>query len=449
MEKLQKVKLTVHDRSKTEEMSLRQVIKAVKGELPQPALEQWASVFFSLSVLTLLLSLAASQAFLAVAGVLYAIHLVRHPERPSFPPIKLPLALFCLTTLISIGWAENPTIGWLAVRKFVLFLILLFAVNLIISERHLRFLYKMLFFESALAAVVAAYQFFEQYRKVYTEHPSQIYMYMIYTRITGFMGHWMNFGGQQMLVLTVLMAYLLLGTREESAMGTAPDPTKRQGRVHWIWWLVLLVVALSVFLNLSRGVWLGCMFATVYIVARWRARWLWAIPLLLVIAYSAAPSLVRQRLQLGLHPSREPALSQRLEMWQAGLNMIRQHPWVGVGPNNIPEVYTLYLPRGKSPQLGYHDHLHDDVLQFAAERGLPCMAAWIWLMLALVWHCARIRRRARRLRWIADAAIAAWIALVVEGAFEYGFGGSPVVMMFLFIIATPFAIVCFEGRSTT
>ena len=127
-------------------------------------------------------------------------------------------------------------------------------------------------------------------------------------------------------------------------------------------------------------------------------------------------------------------------MWQVGLRMIRKHPWVGVGPDNIEQVYTLYLPPGKSPEPGYHSHLHDNFLQFGAERGLPCLAAWIWLMAALGWHTWKIRRRLTQRQWVADAALAAWLALLAEGCFECNFGTSPVLMLYLFLCSTPFVV---------
>jgi len=127
-----------------------------------------------------------------------------------------------------------------------------------------------------------------------------------------------------------------------------------------------------------------------------------------------------------------------LEMWQTGLRMVSKHPWVGVGPDNIPLVYMKYLPPGTTPIFGYHDHLHDDVLQMAAERGLPCLIAWLWLMLAFGWHILRTRRRLFGARWVADAAFAAWLAFVAEGFFEFNFGTTPVLMVFLFLMSTPF-----------
>jgi O-antigen ligase len=125
-------------------------------------------------------------------------------------------------------------------------------------------------------------------------------------------------------------------------------------------------------------------------------------------------------------------------MWRVALRMIRAHPWVGVGPNNIEEVYPLCLPRGESPETLYHGHLHNNFLQFAAERGLPCLATWVWLMAALGWHTWKIRRRLSAQRWIADATLAAWLAFLAEGCFEFNFGSSPVLLAFLFVSSTPF-----------
>src|SRR5579859_4678209 len=126
-------------------------IESARAELPAQSLARWASIFFSLSVLTFLISLAASQAFLVLAAAVYAVHLIHKKSAPDFPAVKMPLALFCLLSILPIFWAENPTVGWFAVRKLILFLIILLAFNLVTSARHLEILYQALFLESALA----------------------------------------------------------------------------------------------------------------------------------------------------------------------------------------------------------------------------------------------------------------------------------------------------------
>jgi O-antigen ligase len=447
--------------------SLRGFIESWWTELPRATAARWAALFFSLHILTLLISVTATQAFLAAATVAYLTHLLRNRPTISFPPLKLPLLLFCLTTLNSILWAEHPAGGWVAVRKLVLFLILLLSVNLVASARHLGALFRGLFLVSALAGLVGTAQFVIQYHSVRHLHHDRVYYYMTLTRIHGFMGHWMNFGGQQMLVFTALLAFLLLpdGVIPSAARNLAllrgGSPRKDQSKIprcarndmvqhgkgKGLYGLVMAVVATSLVLNLTRGVWLGCVVATLYIVARWKPRTLWVIPVLLVVAYLAAPSMIRRRVSLAFHPTDDPALAIRLEMWGAGLRMVREHPWVGVGPENIPQVYTQYLPPGTTPMAGYHDHLHDNLLQLAAERGLPCLVAWLWFMLALGCNILRIRGRLSSERWVADAAFAAWLAFLAEGFFEYNFGTSPVLMVFLFVMSTPFVAEHLESRT--
>ena len=459
-------------------------LKSVRVEPPAPPGAQWGSIFFSLSVLSFLISLAAAQAFLAMAAVFQVVAVFRFRQTAdrkvrsvlrdwtgvSFPPVKLPLGLFCLFTLISVSGAENPAVGWLVVRKLMLFAILLLGVNLVVSAKHLTVLYKGLFVESAVAGLVSVLQFLTLYRRARALHPHQVYLYMSVERVHGFVGHWMNFGGQQMLVFAALLAFLLLaqttrdsgvgiwgswfGRRHSSRAGAVPPvpservpgrgsaPGSSESRTRpesrLFWWLLLAMVTLSLVLNFTRGVWLGCFAATIYLVACWRPRWLWALPILIVVVLLLSPKLIRQRLQSLREPSLDPSVAIRFEMWQVGLRMIRKHPWVGVGPNNIPEVYALYLPPGKAPQVGYRDHLHNNFIQLGAERGLLCLAAWIWFMAALGWHFLKIRRRRTGLGWVVDAAAAGWLAMLIEGCFEFNFGASPVLMLFLFVVTVPF-----------
>lgn len=406
--------------------TLTDLLASARAELPQEISARWASLFFSLAVLCFLLSIAASQAFLAAAGAAYAVHLLRARPAVHFPPLKLPLVLFCLGTVLSVLAAANPGAGWFAVRKLVLFLILLLGANLILTRKHLEFLFRGLFLESALAGIVALGQFGMQYGAVRSLSPEQIYAHLTSQRISGFMGHWMNFGGQQMLVFAALSAFLLF----------FPAPKR-------IWWAAWGTVAASIFFNFTRGVWLGCFAAAIYLVARWKARLLWTLPVVLLVGYLAAPSLVRKRLHLALHPSADPSLAIRFEMWGVALRMMREHPWLGVGPNNIEEVYLLYLPPDQPPIVGYHEHFHNNFFQLGAERGLPVLAAWVWLMTALGWHFVRIRRRlaaARGTIWLVEGVIAGWLAFLVEGCFEFNFGTSPVLMLFLFMATTPFIL---------
>lgn len=418
---------------------------------PQP-LARWAAAAFTLSIWSLVVSIALNQIFLGLAGMLYAAHLLaERPPRIIFPPIKLPLLLYVLATVVSMFFAENPAAGGFEVRKMSLMLLLLFTPSLVVTRNHRRRLLEGLFAAASLAALVGVWQFVRQYRAARSSHALPMYQAMTFTRITGFMGHWMNFGGQQMQVFLLLLAFLLLakanggfaGARS-AALGSERRNTTGDTGEGWqarAGWAALWLMGLSLVLNFTRGVWLGVLAGVAHLISRWRARWLLALPVLFAALFLLSPALLKKRLESFWHPTADPSVAIRYEMWNAGLSMMRRHPLTGVGPNNIYEVYPLYVPRGQALQPGYHEHLHNDVIQLGAERGLPCLAAWLWMMGALGWQFWKRARAGGGSAWVADGAFAVWLAFMLEGCFEFNFGSSPVLMVFLFVAGLPFAML--------
>jgi len=123
-------------------------------------------------------------------------------------------------------------------------------------------------------------------------------------------------------------------------------------------------------------------------------------------------------------------------MVHEGERMIAAHPIVGVGPNMVERLYAEY--RGPDAVNQINPHLHNNPLQIAAERGLPALAVWLWFIVALVrdlWQ----RFSNGLQRFFSAAALATVVALLTAGLFEYNFGDSEVLMLFLTIITLPAA----------
>jgi O-antigen ligase len=125
-------------------------------------------------------------------------------------------------------------------------------------------------------------------------------------------------------------------------------------------------------------------------------------------------------------------------MWKIGADMIKDHPMFGVGPERILSVYEGY--RAKYPEAvnKTNFHLHNVPIQIAAERGLPALAAWLWFLVVAAWELWR-QMRARVSPAVAGAGLAALIAMVAAGMFEYNFGDSEFLMLFLGLITLPYA----------
>jgi O-antigen ligase len=84
------------------------------------------------------------------------------------------------------------------------------------------------------------------------------------------------------------------------------------------------------------------------------------------------------------------ALVERMAHWQAGWEMFRDYPFLGVAPGNYPAVYEhYYIPPWKEP-LG---HAHNYYLNMAAEAGVPGLLAFLTL-LGLAFRALRRRIRA-------------------------------------------------------
>ena len=83
-------------------------------------------------------------------------------------------------------------------------------------------------------------------------------------------------------------------------------------------------------------------------------------------------------------------------------------------------------------------HLHNVPMQIAAERGLPALALWCWFVAAAIVGLRPLLQRGRN-RVLAATAIGAVVAMLTAGMFEYNFGDSEFLMLFLVLLTLPFA----------
>jgi O-antigen ligase len=95
-------------------------------------------------------------------------------------------------------------------------------------------------------------------------------------------------------------------------------------------------------------------------------------------------------------------------------------------------------PEAPNPQA---PHLHNNVLQMAAERGVPGLAFFAWWALLTCLVAAREARRAEHDESpVAAGVLAAIVAVFAAGLFEYNLGDSEVLMLVLLLDAVPFAM---------
>jgi len=89
-------------------------------------------------------------------------------------------------------------------------------------------------------------------------------------------------------------------------------------------------------------------------------------------------------------------------------------------------------------------HLHNNIMQVTAERGLLGLACWLWIWLAYGFYTWRIYRHLEPEHTGAKAlvlgSLASVVAFHVEGLFEHTFGASVVITLVYFLMALPFVV---------
>jgi O-antigen ligase len=159
------------------------------------------------------------------------------------------------------------------------------------------------------------------------------------------------------------------------------------------------------------------------------------LPIVTAVVIALAPVQLSERIY-STFDMNDPTSRDRVAMLQAGLAMIQDHPVTGVGPEMVGRVYPEY--RVPTAVQANNMHLHNVPMQIAAERGLPALAMWLWFIGALVVGLRPLLDRSRH-RVLAASALGAIAAMLTAGLFEYNFGDSEFLMLFLILVTLPFA----------
>jgi len=376
--------------------------------------EPWIFGLTAASAVAVLVSIAAAEILLAMACLAW---LIFRPRPMVWPGYLIPLCVFMATTVLSLAMSSEPSIGTGVVRKFVLFAMGFLAANFVINDERARVCYAALLGVAAITSLAALGQFAVRYMKFQTtqsltDDPT------VLARITGFMGHWMTFSGEQLLIwCAAVPAVIVLGRR---------------------WLVPLAIVGAALILSFTRSAWLGAFGGFLAVALLLPRKTLVGVVLPVGLVAAAASGLIYHRVSMSFdQPNFSPDTS-RLAMAVTGFHMIQDHPLFGVGPERIHTEFPRYY-HGNDLANFYYGHLHNNIVQIAAERGLLCLAAFLWFIFAVYADLWRMLRTATsEIRWTILSAIAAVTGFLIAGFFEYNFGDSEVLLLLLFIISLPY-----------
>jgi O-antigen ligase len=177
-------------------------------------------------------------------------------------------------------------------------------------------------------------------------------------------------------------------------------------RYRLVWLAAAPLLAVTLFLTYSRGAWVavpaGC--AIVLALAYRRGRYLIAAGLLIGAVGLAlrGPAIIH-----ALGSGHSGTVQVRLDVWRSAVAMIRDHPILGVGPDNFIHYFTPTRQEDRwqtqcAPGLGYMQpgagaepclsHPHNEILDFWLSTGILGLIAFLWLQVSFWRHAFRLRR---------------------------------------------------------
>ena len=217
------------------------------------------------------------------------------------------------------------------------------------------------------------------------------------------------------------------------------------------------VVALV--LTYSRGAWMGMVGAlallgllfTLRHTRSWPPLWRRLLPIVLlgggalvlvVLITQVEPLRVRV---LSLVAGREDSSNNfRMNVWASVMEMIRDRPWIGIGPGNT--IFNLIYPLYQQPKFNALS-AYSIPLEWLVEAGLPGLITGGGLFLTAMGTGLRQWRAEGPLVLPSLAAVAAFAGLAIQGLTDTIFFRPEVQLIALFSLATVAASVRGAGAT--
>jgi O-antigen ligase len=356
-------------------------------------------------VASLQISIAAANILLTGVLLGWVGMLVRDRARPSAPRFFLPLLAYAGWTLIATLFSFNFRVSLVDDKQLVLLLLVPAVYHLARDDRG-RLVVDVIVSVGAASAAFGIIQ----YGILQYDNLGQ--------RPQGALTHYMTYSGVLMLVICAAIARLIFGRADRT-------------------WPALVMPALVVALALTytRSATVGALAAVAVLLALKNLRLVGIVPVLVAVMFALAPDTVTARMA-SMFNLQDPTIVDRLAMMRTGAAIIKSQPLTGIGPDMVPRMYVEY--RDPSAVNAVNPHLHNVPLQIAAERGLPALALWIWFVVSLIAGLWKLFRTGDS-RVLPAGGLAAVVAMLAAGMFEYNFGDSEFLMMFLVLVTLPFA----------
>ncbi len=201
----------------------------------------------------------------------------------------------------------------------------------------------------------------------------------------------------------------------------------------WQWLVLGMTVSLSIvalILTYTRSMWIVCVVVMVMFAALQKTWWPSVVAAVLIMGLGvglATSPVIQERTRKLTDLHRDSSLVERYEIWGAALNMVRDHPMLGVGAKCfIVHSERYHVPNGQR-------QAHNQLMNVAAETGmvgLICFLAWVAYYAVFLFKLRQLRTGTiSRAMWL--AAMGSFVVVAAHGMVDASFGAELALLFML------------------
>ncbi|MFP5519901.1 MAG: O-antigen ligase family protein [Bdellovibrionia bacterium] len=315
---------------------------------------------------------------------------------------------------------------WLLRQYEAFWFLVVFALYFLIREINWK-IEKLVYFlvPILLLSLLPMFLFFVSGKKLFSDHG---------VRFGGIFSEPMTYAhsfGQ----LTVFLIFLFLGLFYYAGFA------KISGSLKKVIFFTALACGASVVLSFTRGVWIGMFFAVLLVSALMSKR-LFAIAVAsgaaaFVTLYSFWPQF-RERVLFTLNPQKTYD-SERLALWRANWEMVKDYPLFGTGWGQNKELLFAYYEKLGIVGIDFKSHAHNQLLHFWASTGTVGLLIYLsFFGLVLIKLLKLFKTQSPWVKTLAIALIAVNLEFLISGLTESNFERSRVRYILLLSWAATF-----------
>lgn len=343
---------------------------------------------FAAFAFTCTFSIALAQLSLGLAAAVFIVFAVRQ----KYTPLVSTLRWFYLAMAAWIGWlfltgllGDTPLRSWRLSREEWLFVAVPIGIVLFQDLRRRRLVLTAFAIGVGLIGIYGLIQYPTGFNLIprhrIIEAPGFGY------RVLAAFNHYMTFSNFYAVAAAFLTGYTMIAFRSMNRLR------------RWLFGVSAVLAILMTLLSFGRGAVASLLIVLVvalFLVGRRYAR-LSLISLgLLVVVLLTVPGITDRYFSDFNKDASVENPGGRLFIWKHSLEVIADHPWLGVGMGNFKDAYAAKLPEG-TPDNRFYAHAHNDALNVAAISGVPGLVLFGALWLTMLAYCWRGYRRTRQI----------------------------------------------------